>query len=144
MRNNILVDKFESGYPRVQDVMTKEFVSLSPDNSIADAVSLMGTHSHVRHILIMDSHGQIVGEVSYPSILYALTYTLTSQNKKLEQIMDRRLTTIGAPVSLATAIDVLLAKNDGCLTVLTDDGAVCGIVTPEDLLRSYQEYLESL
>ena len=143
MQNNILVDKFESDYPCVQDVMTKEFVSLSPDSSIADAVSLMGTR-HVRHILIMDSHGQIVGEVSYPSILYTLTYALTSQNEKLEQIMDRRLTTIGAAAALATAIDALIEKNDACLAVLTDDGVVCGIVTPEDLLRSYQEYLESL
>ena len=142
MHNDIRINKSESGYPCVQDVMTREFVSLSPDNDVAEAVTLMAAH-HVRHILIIDSQEQMVGKVSYSGILYTLANTPTSQNRKLERIMDRQWTSIAAQLPLTAAVDALLAKNDGCLAVLTDNGAVCGIVTPEDLLRSYQEYLES-
>ena len=66
IRYNFSAD-FENALPCVYDVMTKERISLSPQDSLADAVHLM-VMRQVRYLLVIDSSGQIMGAVSYPDI----------------------------------------------------------------------------
>jgi CBS domain-containing protein len=138
-----LSNKPDHTFPCVQDVMTSETVSLGPNNNVADAICLMATR-HIQHILVVDTRGQIVGEVSYSGILYALARGDISQTKNVKQVMNRKLTTVSPHTPLSTAVAMALGNGDACLAVLTDDGAVCGTVSNADLLKSYKIYLESL
>jgi predicted transcriptional regulator len=57
--------------------------------------------------------------------------------------MTRNPCTLKHDTSLSIAVSKMIAKPFVCLPVLTDDGAVCGILAHADLLKSYQMYLEA-
>jgi CBS domain-containing protein len=62
----------------------------------------------------------------------------------VEQIMTRAPFTVGPKTPLIDAVSKMIAKRINCLPVIDEHGAVCGIVTSTDLLKSYQKVLELL
>ena len=67
-------------YTCVADVMTRKTVSLSPHHSFTEAVSLMADR-HFRHIVVVDTGGQILGVISDRDILRTLARTNNWQTK---------------------------------------------------------------
>jgi acetoin utilization protein AcuB len=130
-------------YNCVADVMTRKTVSLSPHHGLAEAVSLMADR-HFRHIVVVDTGGQILGVISDRDILRTLARTTNWQTKDVSQIMTRDPFTVKRETPLSVAVAKIVAKRINCLPVLDDEGKVCGIVTSTDLLKAYQKLLESL
>ena len=127
----------------VGDVMTRKTVTLSPHHGFAEAVSLMADR-HFRHIVVVDSGGQILGVISDRDILRALARSNNWQKKDVSQIMTRNPVTVKRETPLSAAVAKIVAKRINCLPVLDDEGKVCGILTSTDLLKAYQKLLESL
>jgi acetoin utilization protein AcuB len=127
----------------VADVMTRKTVTLSPHHGFAEAVSLMADR-HFRHIVVVDTSGQIVGVISDRDILRTLARTTNWQTKDVSQIMTRDPFTVKRETPLEVAVAKIVSKRINCLPVLDDDGKVCGILTSTDLLKAYQKLLESL
>jgi CBS domain-containing protein len=127
----------------VGDVMTRKTVTLSPHHGFAEAVSLMADR-HFRHILVVDTGGQILGVISDRDILRTLARTSAWQTKDVSQVMTRDPVTVKRETPLSIAVAKIVAKRINCLPVLDDEGKVCGIVTSTDLLKAYQKLLESL
>jgi predicted transcriptional regulator len=126
----------------VDDVMTREVVSLSPRHNFDDAVNLISNH-HFRHFVVVDN-GQIVGIVSDRDVLRGLARTDNWQEKQVSEFMTIDPTTVKPDTSLSDAITKMLDKKINCLPVIADDGTVCGILTSTDLLKAYQKELESV
>lgn len=127
----------------VGEVMTRKTVTLSPHHGVAEAVSLMADR-HFRHIVVVDSGGQILGVISDRDILRALARSNNWQKKDVSQIMTRDPVTVKRETPLSVAVAKIVAKRINCLPVLDDEGKVCGILTSTDLLKAYQKLLESL
>ena len=127
----------------VGDVMTRRTVTLSPHHGLAEAVSLMADR-HFRHIVVVDSGGQILGVISDRDILRALARSNNWQSKDVSQIMTRNPVTVKCETPLFVAVAKIVAKRINCLPVLDGEGKVCGILTSTDLLKAYQKLLESL
>ena len=125
----------------VGDLMTSELVLLSPHDTLADAACLMATR-HVDHILVVDDSGELVGTISYSDILYAAAYRPKPQLEEVQHVMTRKPITVKYDTPLSTAVSKMNAKPFHCLPVLSDDGAVCGLITHAELLKSYHIYLE--
>jgi CBS-domain-containing membrane protein len=132
-----------SRYQRVADVMTRKTVTLSPHHGFAEAVSLMADR-HFRHIVVVDTGGQIVGVISDRDILRTLARSNNWQTKDVSQIMTGDPVTVKRETPLSVAVAKMVAKRINCLPVLDDEGKVCGILTSTDLLKAYQKLLESL
>ena len=130
-------------YKCVADVMTRKTVSLSPHHSIVEAVSLMADR-HFRHIVVVDTGGQILGVISDRDILRTLARPHNWQTKDVSQIMTPDPFTVKRETPLSVAVARIVSKRINCLPVLDDEGKVCGIVTSTDLLKAYQKLLESL
>lgn len=128
---------------RVADIMTNKVVTLSPHHSFADAISVMANRQF-RHFVVVHPGGRIAGVISDRDILRALARTSNWQAKTVEQIMTRAPFTVGPDTAVADAVSKMVAKRINCLPVIDQDGAVCGIVTSTDLLKSYQKVLEAL
>ena len=128
---------------RVADVMTSKVVTLSPHHSFADAVSVMANRQF-RHFVVVHPSGRIAGVISDRDILRALARTSNWQAKTVEQIMTRAPFTVGPNTPVIDAVSKMVGKRINCLPVIDQDGAVCGIVTSTDLLKSYQKILEAL
>jgi CBS domain-containing protein len=129
-------------YQCVADVMTRKTVTLSPHHGFAEAVSLMADR-HFRHIVVVDTGGQILGVISDRDILRTLARTANWQTKDVSQIMTRDPFTVKRDTPLSVAVAKIVSKRINCLPVLDDEGKVCGIVTSTDLLKAYQKVLES-
>jgi CBS domain-containing protein len=130
-------------YKWVADVMTRKTVTLSPHHGFAEAVSLMADR-HFRHIVVVDTGGQILGVISDRDILRTLARTANWQTKDVSQIMTRDPFTVKRDTPLSVAVAKIVSKRINCLPVLDDEGKVCGILTSTDLLKAYQKLLESL
>jgi predicted transcriptional regulator len=130
-------------YKCVADVMTRKTVTLSPHHGLADAVSLMADR-YFRHVVVVDTGGQVLGVISDRDILRTLARTSNWQTKDVSQIMTRDPFTVKRETPLTVAVAKIVSKRINCLPVLDDEGKVCGILTSTDLLKAYQKLLESL
>lgn len=129
------------GPTEVADVMVAKVVTLSTHHSFDEAVRLMSDR-HFRHCVVVDGHGKLVGVISDRDILRSLARNPNSRAKSLDQIMTRNPITVKRDTSILDAVSKILSKRINCLPVVNDDGALCGIVTSTDLLKSYQQLLE--
>lgn len=130
-------------YTCVADVMTRKTVSLSPHHGFSEAVSLMADR-HFRHIVVVNTNGQILGVISDRDILRTLARTSNWQTKDVSQIMTPDPVTVKRETPISTAVAKIVSKRINCLPVLDDEEKVCGILTSTDLLKAYQKLLESL
>lgn len=129
------------GPTEVADVMVAKVVTLSAHHSFDEVVRLMNDR-HFRHCVIVNAHGKLAGVISDRDILRSLARNGNSRAKSLDQIMTPNPITVKRDTSILDAVSKILSKRINCLPVVDDEGAVCGIVTSTDLLKSYQQLLE--
>ena len=127
----------------IADVMTEKVVTLSPHHSFSEVADLMNDRNF-RHCVVVDTFRKVVGVISDRDILRALARNPNARSKSLDQIMTRNPITVKRDTPIIEAVSKILSKRINCLPVVDDDGAVCGIVTSTDLLKSYQKLLEQV
>ncbi|HXG53195.1 MAG TPA: CBS domain-containing protein [candidate division Zixibacteria bacterium] len=127
----------------VQDVMTRQVVTLRPEHTFADAVGLMGSNSF-RHFPVVDSATRLAGVVSDRDILRALARTRDWKASYVSQFMSRDVVTVKPETELSLAAGKMLSKRINCLPVVNEDGTVCGIITSTDLLKVFRSLQEAV
>jgi acetoin utilization protein AcuB len=111
---------------RVQDVMSKDVISVTPADTVAEArerLQLAG----INHLVVMEAR-QVVGVVAVKDLPAA-------NEEPLAQVMSRNVATIEPEATLRRAAGVMRGRNIGCLPVV-DHGRLVGIVTTSDLLTA--------
>ncbi|MBU8879752.1 acetoin utilization AcuB family protein [Bacillus sp. FJAT-29790] len=127
----------------VEEIMKAEVTTLSKDDSIADAIKLMGAKK-IRHLPIIDEGKRLVGLVTdrdirdaTPSIFETEDFKNGLQNP-LKMLMKTEIIT-GHPLDFVEEVSAILYEHRiGCLPILKDEKLV-GIVTETDLLRTLVE-----
>ncbi|MGL4474952.1 MAG: CBS domain-containing protein [Shewanella sp.] len=124
-------------------MMSNRLVTVEMDDKIS-LVKDIFKHSKLHHLPVVENH-QLVGLVSERDLLRALNPNVDNPlakdseliclNKRVHQIMSRKVITITADSSLAQAASLLVERNIGCLPVLRDNQLV-GILTWKDVLKS--------
>jgi acetoin utilization protein AcuB len=133
----------------VEDVMTRSVVTLTPEETLRDAVSLLRTN-RIRHLPVVDN-SKVVGIVTdrdikraTPSVLSGVDrdqYDRVLATTKVEQFMTREPRTVTPKTSLKAAVDIFLELKVGALPVV-DDGHLVGILTQIDILRVTRDLLD--
>lgn len=127
----------------VEEIMKTKVISLSPTDSIADAMDLMETKK-IRHIPIIDNNEHLVGIITLsdvwkasPSIFRANEH-IEDLQRPLEAIMKKNVIT-GHPLDFVEEVAGLFYEHKiGCLPI-TKDQKLVGIITETDLLRTMVE-----
>ena len=131
----------------VAEIMRRHFVTLSPSDrlDLADDVMKLG---RIRHMPVLDGE-RLVGVVSQRDLLAAsLSKALDFEVKErrvflksvaVEEAMTRDPITISPETSAGEAARLLIRRKIGCLPVVDAKGAMVGLVTETDLLRSAYE-----
>ena len=127
---------------RVDQVMTRSVMTLRRNDSFGAAVNLMATQ-HVRHSVVIDDDGRILGVISDRDVLRALARTPDWQSKSVDEIMTPHPVVVRRDTPLTEAVGELILKRINCLPVVVEDDVVCGILTTTDLLKSYHQLLLS-
>ncbi|NMA15046.1 MAG: CBS domain-containing protein [Clostridia bacterium] len=128
----------------VKNIMNTKVMTVSPDNSIAQAIYLMRNHN-IRHLPVT-SEGHLVGVVSdrdlrsvSPSVLAGDDPELLI-NAKVKDIMQEKVITVHPLDFLEEAARLIYEYKIGCLPVVSSERLV-GIITETDVLRSIVEWI---
>lgn len=127
----------------VQDWMTKEVVTISPDTSIFEAHRLMTAHKirrlpvvHNRDLVGLVTRGDIRGaqpsEATSLSI-WEINYLLAKTT--VADIMTKNPVTILASQTVGEAARLMLERKISGLPVVDMAGNVVGIITESDIFR---------
>ncbi len=124
---------------KVKEIMTENVVTLSADDSLLKAKSIM-TKKDIRHLPIINKKKHIVGLVTLHDILNAATSCLekNTQDNKLSKvpvsrIMTREVRIISANESLKAAGLIMEQLKFGCVPVVHKKKLV-GIITDTDFV----------
>lgn len=132
----------------VENKMTANPFTISPDQTIPDAHEIMATHG-VKRLPVL-KNGKLVGIVSKEDITQAspskattfsmgeITYLLSKT--KISQIMTKNPVTISSSALLEEAATLMRDNHVGILPVV-DDGKLVGIITESDIFDSFIELL---
>ena len=135
--NELAVRTPFSAPTQVGDVMTRDSMTMLPDQSFAEVVGMMA-NSSFRHVLVVDADRQLHGVISDRDVLRALSRTPDWSKKSVSEIMTSEPLTASPGMPISVAIKSMLAMRINCLPVIDAEGRVCGILTSTDLLTAYE------
>jgi len=126
----------------VQEWMSTDVITISPDTSLPEAHQIMTTEE-IRRLPVVDKDGNLVGIVTIGDIRSANPSSATSlsvwemnyllSNLKIEKIMTRNPQTIRADATIGEAARTMLEHRVSGLPVMGDGQRVVGIITESDI-----------
>jgi len=124
----------------VASIMSKEIVSVSPDNHLKDIIELMMKNSF-RHIIVTKDENlvgiiskndidrfKVSGKADHQDLQKRLVENLT-----VEQLMTKNVRTVQHDDSIKEAAELLSLSSYHALPVM-DDGRLVGIITSTDII----------
>ncbi len=140
-------DEWEQCYRTVGQFMSTDLFTVSPDDLIDLAASVMDWR-HIRHVPVEDQEGRLVGLVTHRGMLRMLAkgYRANSDGSTttVRELMIPNPVTVSPATSSLEAIEIMRSNRVGCLPVVEGDQLV-GIVTSYDFLeasaRLFQQHL---
>ncbi len=133
---------------RVNDFMTKNPITVLPDEKISSAIDLM-KFNHIHRIPVVDKDDRLIGLITEGMIaadntatslsIYELNYLLSKTD--VRTVMVKHPISISENALLEEAADKLLTNDIGCLPVVDDQDKVTGILTQNDIFKAFLDML---
>lgn len=121
--------------PTVADVMTREVVMVSPSQTLTEVVSLMSSNSFSDY-LVVEPPRRLVGVISNRDVLRALAREKNWNTSQAHELMSCDMKPVTPNTEISFAMAMMLSEGSNSLPVVDDQGNVCGILTPTDLLKN--------
>lgn len=134
---------FAAAPTRAEQVMTREVVSVLPDQSFQEALSLIARH-RFRHLLVINAHGWLAGVISDRDLLRFMSRERHWTTRTVAEVMKSDPVTVRPETPLSVAVAEMLGRRINCLPVVNEEARVCGILTSTDLLRVFQGLQEQI
>lgn len=117
----------------VQQIMSTCLSTVGPDSRFSEIKKKM-TRQRMRHLLVTDSDGRLVGIISDRDVL-------RRNGIFAKQVMTREPLSAPPQTKIRAAINVMLTKRISCLPIV-NNGKPIGILTTTDLMLAFQSLLE--
>ena len=127
---------------RIEEIMTRQVLFLTPEDTLLAARKLMDEHE-IHHLPIV-KNGQVKGVISSNDIAKIeylaafigekLDEESAFQSLDLHEIMSQDLYFLHSTSLVSEAIQVFSQANFHCLPII-DDGELVGIITSKDLFQ---------
>lgn len=134
----------------VRDRMTSPAVTVRPDSSFQDALSLM-RERRFRRLPVVDDAGKVVGIVSERDLLHAAPSPATSLSVwevnyllwklRVSDVMTEQVITVPPDMPIEDAAQILIGRKIGGLPVVDEKGEVIGVITETDIFKAFSELL---
>lgn len=119
----------------VADIMTRDPVTLdeADDLGLADEIFYLG---RLRHLPVVRKK-KLVGLVTHRDFLKALAKRGEQRGKTAlaGEVMTRKVTTVSPATPLRKALRTMVRNKFGCLPVVSETGALVGILTESDAAK---------
>jgi CBS domain-containing protein len=124
---------------RVTDIMSRPVVCVHPGTTVRDATALLVDNAFAA-LPVVDSGGRLVGIVSEADLLRGAIrdagYGRSGRGTPVAGVMTTPVATTPAGATLAELRDMMLTRRTRCVPVVDSDGALLGVVSRGDVLRS--------
>jgi CBS domain-containing protein len=125
----------------VRTIMTRDPITLTPDDDLATAMALMD-EKKIRHVPVVDG-AALVGVITDRDLLTATGWLPVAERpadapKLVKELLGRKPVVASPDDSTVMAAVDLTSREIGSLPVV-EDGKLVGILTEMDLLRVYWE-----
>ena len=124
---------------RVSDIMTTALITGHPRDRVDQSLLDMKMAA-IRHLLVVDDAGKLVGVVSDRDVFLSLG-TNSDKTVHLKDIMTKRIEMVEQNDDAAEALGVMLDKKIGSLPVVGSEGQLVGMVTETDFLQIAHSFL---
>jgi acetoin utilization protein AcuB len=128
----------------VGDIMTTRLVTVEMDDRL-DVVKQIFDSLKFHHLLVIDAHKKLTGVVSDRDLLKALSPQLGSAaettrdaatlNKRVHQIMSRKLLTLHPRAAVTDAVQLFLEHRISCIPVVNEEFKPIGILSWRDVMK---------
>jgi acetoin utilization protein AcuB len=129
---------------QVRDIMTVRVVTVEMDDRL-DVVKQIFDSLNFHHLLVVDERKRLSGVVSDRDLLRALSpyiggvaetaRDIATLNKRVHQIMSRKLVTLHPQASIAECVQQFLEHRISCVPIVDADFKPIGIVSWRDALK---------
>lgn len=138
---------------KVKELMSTKIYTISPDDML-DRVVVMFHFNAIRHLPVIEK-GKVIGVISDRDVKKILgprrqgkpgadgRETIDIPVRKVRNIMQRKLTTIGPEDKASDAAAIMAKRKIGCLPVVKKDRLI-GIITSTDILRAFVKLAEKV
>ncbi len=127
----------------VEQVMSTDIFTVDQDDLIDLAAKIMHWN-HIRHVAVENVNGDLIGLVSYRSILQIYGKYAGRGDVHLvpvKEVMKQNPITIGPDATIEEAMNKMRQYKVGCLPVLSPTGLV-GMLTEAELMDEFSKWLE--
>lgn len=134
---------WRNNYLRVEQYMTTDLFTVNEDE-LVDMVAFLMDRKQIRHVLVEDDAHEIVGLVSYRSLIRLLTRGQIGERTltiPVKEVMVRDPVTITPETSTSDAIE-LMRKHRVSLLPVVKNGKLIGIVGERDFMPIARHLLE--
>ena len=132
---------------KVEDLMTREPLTIEPDAPVRTARDLMRDKG-IRHLPVVDGTGRLLGiltdrDLEHAAFMPALADHLGGPANRLKaprvrDLMTWSVVTTAPDATLVQAGLTIFERRIGCLPVVAD-GRLVGILTDRDILKALQK-----
>jgi diguanylate cyclase (GGDEF)-like protein/PAS domain S-box-containing protein len=122
---------------RLVSVMKSPVIAVSEEIDIPEAANLMVINS-LRRLVVVDGEHNIIGIVTQTDIIKNLSIDSFISFKKAEQIMKRKIISLGRKATVSAAVELMIKNHISCVLIIEDDKPV-GIITERDITKSIAE-----
>jgi len=122
---------------RLVSVMKSPVIAISEEIDIPEAANLMVINS-LRRLVVVDGEHNIIGIVTQTDIIKNLSIDSFISFKKAEQIMKRKIISLGRKDTVSAAVELMIKNHISCVLIIEDDKPV-GIITERDITKSIAE-----
>ncbi len=121
---------------RVEDVMTRDPLTITAGQPISDLVDLFLTH-HFHGVPVIDRNSRLVGIVRDSEILsiFATRDPFVGEYRTVEDIMHVPPLTIGPSETIQRATMKMFVDGTRFLVAVGEGGSILGVVTRIDLIK---------
>jgi acetoin utilization protein AcuB len=129
----------------VRDIMTARVVTVEMDDQL-DVVKKIFDTLKFHHLLVVDARGKLSGVVSDRDLLKAISPNVGSisetardaatLNKRVHQIMSRKLVTLHPDASVSESARLLLEQRISCIPIVDNSHQPVGILSWRDVLKA--------
>ena len=133
----------------VADRMSKHPVTVTSDTSISDAAKIM-KKNHFHRMLIVDD-GKLVGYFSDRDVMRVAPSPATTLSRyeirslldkmKVTEIMQNKVITVSEDATVEEAALIMYNNKVGGLPVISNVGALVGIITATDILKTFVDVM---
>ena len=137
--------KWKHNYMTVEQFMTTDVLTVHEDDIIELVANLMDWN-YIRHVIVENNDGDVIGIVSYRRILRMLGQNKNKENAfsaPVSSIMQKKIITVQPETSTLETIDLLRKHRISFLPVVKDKKAL-GIVTERDFVNVAGQLLEQI